>query len=153
MTVATSSTGLGSALAAATRRVHGRIQAVVAAEDLTVDQWSVMDRVAAAKGPVSMSLVAEATGLTGPSLTRAVDKLVTAALVFREVDADDRRRVLVSLSKRGLAVHANLVTRVSSAECEWVGAGDASLGELIRVLGEMTSTIEHAETPRRHNFD
>lgn len=141
MTVATSSTGLGSALAAATRRVHGRIQAVVAAEDLTVDQWSVLDRVAAVRGPVSMSLVAEATGLTGPSLTRAVDKLVTAALIFREVDANDRRRVLVDLSKRGHIVHADLAPRVCSAERELVGGVEGSLDELLRLLSGITHEV------------
>jgi MarR family transcriptional regulator, organic hydroperoxide resistance regulator len=137
MSVATSNTGLGSALAAATRRVHGRIQAVVAAKDLTVDQWSVLDKIAGSEGPVSMSVVAEATGLTGPSLTRSVDKLVTAALVFREVDANDRRRVLVDLSKRGHLVHADLAPRVYSAERELVREHDASVEALLRVLGGM----------------
>ncbi|MCH8571583.1 MarR family transcriptional regulator [Nesterenkonia sp. AY15] len=125
-------------MAAATRKVHGRIHVVVSSAELTVDQWSVLDRIAAIKGPVSMAAVAETTGLTGPSLTRAVDKLVTAALVFREVDASDRRRVLVDLSTRGVALHAELAPLVYSAESEVVEGSSTSVDELVRVLRGLT---------------
>ncbi|WP_243729211.1 MarR family winged helix-turn-helix transcriptional regulator [Nesterenkonia sphaerica] len=140
-----SKTGLGSALAAATRRVHGSIQEVVAAQGLAVDQWSVLDKIAGSAGAASMSEIAEATGLTGPSLTRAVDKLVTAALVFREIDARDRRKVLVDLSKRGHLVHADLAPRVYSTERELLTEPDSSLAELLRVLEGMSSAQSPTE--------
>lgn len=134
MPVTTIDVGLTAALAAASRRVHARIHAVVSPEGLTVEQWSVLDHVARTPASVAMSAVAEASGLTGPSLTRAVDKLVTSALMFREVDAGDRRRVLVDLSKRGAELHARLATQVEAAEHELAGSPSAA-GRLVETLG------------------
>jgi DNA-binding MarR family transcriptional regulator len=76
--------------------------------------------------PVAMSEIVEAVGLTGPSLTRAVDKLVTSALMFREVDAGDRRRVLVNPSKRGFEVHAKLAPQVEALEHELAGSPETA---------------------------
>lgn len=133
MPVTAADVGLAAALAAASRRVHAHIQAVVSPEGLTVEQWSVLDHVARTPGALSMSAVAEASGLTGPSLTRAVDKLVTTALMFREVDADDRRRVLVDLSKRGVEVHARVAPQVAAAEHKLAGSASAA-GQLVGML-------------------
>lgn len=121
MSVTTADVGLAAALAAAMRRVHGRVHTLVLIEGLTVDQWSVLDFVARSSEPTAMSVIVEAVGLTGPSLTRAVDKLVTSALMFREVDAGDRRRVLVNLSKRGFEIHAKLSPQVEALEYELAG--------------------------------
>lgn len=134
MPLTTMDVGLAAALAAASRRVHAHIHTVVAPEGLTVEQWSVLDFVAKTPESVAMSAVAEASGLTGPSLTRAVDKLVTSALVFREVDAGDRRRVLVDLSKRGAKIHARLAPQVEAAERGLAGSPSAA-GQLIEMLG------------------
>lgn len=134
MPVTTADVGLVAALTAASRRLHSHMHTAVSPEGLTVEQWSVLDHVARTPAAVAMSAVAEASGLTGPSLTRAVDKLVTSALMFREVDAGDRRRVLVKLSKRGAEVHARLAPRVEAAEHQLAGSPSAA-GELIEMLG------------------
>jgi DNA-binding MarR family transcriptional regulator len=133
MSVTTANVGLAAALAAAMRRVHGRAHALVSAEGLTVDQWSVLDFVARSSTPVAMSEIVEAVGLTGPSLTRAVDKLVTSALMFREVDPADRRRVLVNPSKRGSEVHAKLTPQMEALEHELAGSPETA-GQIFQML-------------------
>jgi DNA-binding MarR family transcriptional regulator len=133
MSMTTANVGLAAALAAAMRRVHGRAHALVLAEGLTVDQWSVLDFVARSSTPVAMSEIAEVVGLTGPSLTRAVDKLVTSALLFREVDPGDRRRVLVNPSKRGSEVHAKLAPQMETLEHELAGSPETA-GQILQML-------------------
>lgn len=137
MSVTTADVGLAAALAAAMRRVHGRVHTLVSSEALTVDQWSVLDFVARSSEPTAMSVIVEAVGLTGPSLTRAVDKLVTSALMFREVDADDRRRVLVNLSKRGYEIHTKLSSQVEALEYQLAGNTETAsqLSQMLNGLG------------------
>ncbi len=48
-----------------------------------------------------MSEIAEFALMPAPSLTRLIDRMVTDGLVYRTVDARDRRRVLVHLTARG----------------------------------------------------
>ncbi|KAD3514853.1 MarR family transcriptional regulator [Arthrobacter yangruifuii] len=133
MSVTTADVGLAAALGAATRRVHERAHALSSAEGLTADQWSVLDFVAKSNTPVAMHEIVEAVGLTGPSLTRAVDKLVTSALMFREVDPGDRRRVLVSPSKRGWAVYAKLAPQMTALEQDLAGSTETA-EQILRML-------------------
>lgn len=65
-----------------------------------------------------MTELRELTGLTGPTLTRTVDRLISDALAHREVDAHDRRRVLVHVSTEGRAVHRRSVASVDKLEEE-----------------------------------
>lgn len=111
-------TDLATTLAFAARRVGAQINNVVSDEGLTVDQWSVLDFVARSGSPITMSEIMRAVGLSGPSLTRATDKLVTASLIFREIHPDDRRRVLIQPSKRGLELHSRTLPKVEAAQFE-----------------------------------
>ena len=52
-----------------------------------------------------MSEIAEFALVPAPSLTRLVDRMATDGLVHRTVDARDRRRVLVHLTRQGRALH------------------------------------------------
>jgi DNA-binding MarR family transcriptional regulator len=127
---------LATALAFASRRVNAKMSSVVSEEGLTFEQWSVLDFVTRSDSPVTMSEIAGELGLSGPSLTRAADKLVTAALIFREVHPDDRRRVLVHASKRGQEVHTRLRPRMAGAEREIV-ADVSKVKELFETLGRL----------------
>lgn len=116
--VKTEEVDLTTILASASRRVSGKINSAISGDGLTLEQWSVLAFLARTDAPVTMSEIARALGLSGPSLTRAADKLVTAALIFREVHPDDRRRVMVHASKRGHELHSRLQPRVEAAERE-----------------------------------
>jgi DNA-binding MarR family transcriptional regulator len=52
----------------------------------------------------SLSDVADHIGLTLPSMSKLVDKLVERKLVTREFDTADRRRVTLALTGRGRAI-------------------------------------------------
>jgi DNA-binding MarR family transcriptional regulator len=55
-------------------------------------------------GGASLSDVAEHIGLTLPSMSKLVDRLVERKLVMREFDLGDRRRVTLGLNARGRAI-------------------------------------------------
>jgi DNA-binding MarR family transcriptional regulator len=61
----------------------------------------------------SMSDLAEAVLMAHPTLTKAVDRLVDGALVYRRQDVVDRRRVAVYLSHLGRDLIARLDRRTA----------------------------------------
>lgn len=54
------------------------------------------------EGEVMPSTIGKYTGLEKSSLTRMVDDLEKKGIVYRKTDPDDRRKVLVSLTEKGL---------------------------------------------------
>lgn len=80
--------------------VNREIDTALSPEELSADQWRVLDYLDET-GPCTMSSLAKATGTSSATLTRIIDRLVSRALVYRSADGNDRRRVLVLLSERG----------------------------------------------------
>lgn len=121
-----------------TARVTRDIAAALAGDDLAVEQWTVLDYLDAS-GPCTMTALASATGTNGATLTRIVDRLVTGALVYRNVDSGDRRRVLVHLSERGRATVSEVRPRVRAAEQRATAElTEAERGELTRMLQRLS---------------
>ena len=96
--------GLGSSLAyllsRAERSVNRALSAALATEEVSVDQWRILQALADGRGH-TMGDLAEAALMPHPTLTKAVDRLVERAVVYRGHDPADRRRVAVFLADRG----------------------------------------------------
>jgi DNA-binding MarR family transcriptional regulator len=82
----------------AIRRAQARGQA--APQDLTLAQYYLLLPLQAG-GLRPPSQLAELAGIAPPTATRLLDGLERAGLVVRERSPDDRRAVLVSLTRRG----------------------------------------------------
>jgi DNA-binding MarR family transcriptional regulator len=136
---------LGRLLAQAGRLVSRLTEAVLAGATLTVDQWRVLDLLADRAGR-SMSEIAGAVVVPGPTLTKIVDRLVDAALVYRLVDDRDRRRVLVFISDDGRALHQRLEPSVAEVEAQALGVlgthGPLMLELLTRLAEDMPRALE-----------
>lgn len=111
------------------------VESLLAPEGLRIEDWRVLDHLADA-GSGTMNVLAEAALLTGPTLTRTVDKLVSLGLVHRTASPEDRRKVLVNLSQRGAALHGRLQPAVTRAELEVLQAGSAE-AELRRLVDQL----------------
>lgn len=121
---------LSLALARLTHAAERELAAVLRAEGLRVEDWRVLDHLARS-GKASMSELAEATLVSGATVTRLVDKLTSLGLLYRTPGAVDRRLVHVHLSARGARRHAALAVAVQHAEAAMVHsfAVDAALRE------------------------
>ncbi|MBB3083923.1 MarR family winged helix-turn-helix transcriptional regulator [Geodermatophilus sabuli] len=116
-----------------------RLEEILGADDLTLDQWRVL-RTLTEQGPLSMSDLSALTHVTGPTLTRIVDRLVERALLYRNVDAADRRRVLVHAAERGSALCRSLAPRVADAERDGLAPlSDAEARTLRRLLERLAT--------------
>lgn len=141
--------GLGSSLAyllsRAERVVNRGLAAALAAEGVTVEQWRIMRALADGRGE-SMGELAEAVLMPHPTLTKAVDRLIDRALVYRGPAKGDRRRVAVFVSGRG----AELLARIDGAVAEQQALVAAAFGaertaRLMRDLESLADTLGHAE--------
>jgi DNA-binding MarR family transcriptional regulator len=121
-------------------QVSSAVQKVLRDSGLTLDRWRILDLLADRQG-MTMSEIASAVVVTGPTLTRIVDDLATKALVHREVDAHDRRRVLVHLTPRGQRLRRSLQPAVAEAEAAALSAlTDDQRSTLSALLSRLTGT-------------
>ncbi|WP_280193194.1 MarR family winged helix-turn-helix transcriptional regulator [Nocardia farcinica] len=125
---------LHGALRAAERRWLRHLDAALCARQLTADQWSMLCNLSAEAG-ITMSELAARSQLAPSSATRHADYLAERSLIFRVAAEEDRRRILIGLSKRG----AELVAAVRADEEQAEQALRAKLGarryaELLRLL-------------------
>ncbi|HZC14870.1 MAG TPA: MarR family transcriptional regulator [Thermoleophilaceae bacterium] len=87
-----------------------------------------------------MSEVAEFALLPAPTLTRLIDRMVADNLAYRTVDPQDRRRVLVHITRRGRALQRRLALRIESSHVTILAEADpddvAQLGALLTDLAD-----------------
>ncbi len=74
---------------------------------LTVGGWRTLSLIGRYE-PIYPSTIAERTSVDADKVTRAVDRLVSKGLVARKVDAEDRRRIVLTLTARGRRVHTEI---------------------------------------------
>lgn len=96
------------------RRINAATTAILKESDLTLEQWRVLDCLIHQR-EMPMTELAAAVMMPPPSVTRAVDRLVSRALVYRSAAMNDRRRVLVHASRRGEELHARIAPEVAEA--------------------------------------
>lgn len=112
------------------RRVAARLGAALGDTGATVEEWRVLSQLGDGAGH-PMSEIAEFALLPAPTLTKVVDRLVSAGRVYRRVDDADRRRVLVFLSERG---HTTLDGMNSAVAGAWADVRDSVGPEELALL-------------------
>jgi len=116
-----------------------RVQDILAPSGLTLDQWRVL-RTLDGEGPLAMSDLSSRTRIPAPTATRVVDRLVERSLLYRNVDAADRRRVLVHAAERGRRLCRSLAPRIADAERDGLAAlSDREAATLRRLLERLAT--------------
>jgi len=100
-------------LASANRRMHIGLAQSIAAEEVTEEQWRILQLLSDEHGR-SMGDLAELVLMNHPALTKNIDRLVSRNLVQRAADAQDNRKVLVYISDLGLEVVSRLKISVDA---------------------------------------
>lgn len=96
--------------------VRRRVDAVVAAEGLTAQQYNVLRILRGARGPLPTMEIAERVIEPSPGITRLVCALEAAGLLRREQWTGDRRCVLCEITLAGLEVLDRLETPVQALD-------------------------------------
>jgi MarR family transcriptional regulator, organic hydroperoxide resistance regulator len=127
---------LTAVLAHLERRLSRRLDSVLTSDGLTVDQWRVLEFLSDGEGR-PMSSIGAQISVPGATLTKLVDRLVDAALVYRVVGEVDRRRVLVFVAERGREVYERLRPEVAQVEREFLSPVDGEAANTMELLNRL----------------
>jgi DNA-binding MarR family transcriptional regulator len=98
----------------------------------------VLEVLRGAGGPLQPSVIAQRSFLSRPALSSVLDTLERRELLSRETHADDRRRVQVRISAKGVAVIEALLPDLHRQEVGWTdGLTDRQRGVLLAGLGRL----------------
>jgi len=132
---------LAYALCEADRAVHHGLAEALVAEGVSVEQWRILRALSDGRGH-TMGDLAEAALMPQPTLTKAVDRLVDGALVYRRQDDVDRRRVAVYLSDRGRGLVTRLDRRADDHHREITEVFGAERSQrLVRELERLVASL------------
>jgi DNA-binding MarR family transcriptional regulator len=95
--------GIVDRMGGLSRRIRRSLNAVIAEHGLTYQEWDVLGALRQAGPPFRRSAgsLAKRTDLSSGAMTSRLDRLEKAKLVRRLPDPDDRRGVLIELTKAG----------------------------------------------------
>src|SRR5262245_61339658 len=100
------------ALLRAREAVMVRFRPILAARDVTEQQWRVV-RVLGEESPLDATELAERACVLAPSLTRIIKALEDRRLITRERDAEDGRRICLAIAPAGLAMIRDITPETS----------------------------------------
>ena len=110
----------------AERAATQRLDDALKAKGSGIDQWRILSLLVE-QGGCPMNVVAEHALMLAPKLSKLVDRMVSANLVLRRADQQDRRRVLLFASARG-----------KQALAEWDAAAAEVQEQFREILGPDT---------------
>ena len=102
-------------LAQASGKASAEFHGELAAEGVPVSTWRILATLYP-DTPASIGELAESCLTKQPTMTRQVDRLAAAGLVTRALNADDRRKVKVSLTPDGRRLADRLATMARAHE-------------------------------------
>jgi len=100
-------------LASANRRMRLSLAQTIAAEEVSEEQWRILQVLSDEQGRVMGDLAAQVL-MNHPALTKNIDKLVSRGLVQRAAHRQDSRKVLVYISDLGLDMVSRLKRSVDA---------------------------------------
>jgi len=122
----------------AAESVTGRTSRIMAASDLTISQFGILEALFH-KGPLCQRDLATKILKSTGNITMVIDNLERRRLVRRERTAEDRRYITIHLTNEGQLLIAEVFPRVMATIMEEMGilkeAEQNELGRLCRMLG------------------
>ncbi|QEN86544.1 MarR family transcriptional regulator [Labrys sp. KNU-23] len=106
-------------------------------DDLTPMQWAVLAKLAEL-GTSSQNLLGRLTAMDVATVKGVVERLSRRGLIETAPDAEDRRRLVVSLSASGQALYAQLVARAAKVSHQTLAPlSEAERDTLLGLLGKL----------------
>jgi len=116
---------------------------------LSIPEWRVLANLGHA-GPLYAGELAERSSMDKPKVTRALQRLETGGLVQRAVDAQDRRQVRLTLTRRGRGLFRDIAVLALEWEAQFLSPlSEAERKTLDRALTKLMQRGE--DRPRSAN--
>lgn len=123
------------------RRTRDEVEAALATKDATLrEHWVLACLIG--QDAASQSALSETLAIDASDMVRLVDQLESHGWAKRERDPQDRRRQIVTATKKGRKAHAELTDLVTEAENT---ALDSSTNKQLKHLRKLASSILDAD--------
>ncbi len=120
------------------RYINSEFEGARALDNLTLGQLRILE--ALKDGPITMTEVARAAGVTRGAATGMVDRMVARGLVKRFEPPANRRSVMVRMTAEGarlkVVVHERTVRRASTLTASWTPQEREALAGLLQRLAD-----------------
>jgi homoprotocatechuate degradation regulator HpaR len=135
------SRSLPMALMRAREAVMAEFRPILAAHDVTEQQWRVLRALVDEPGGLGVGQVAEKTFLLGPSVSRIIAALQARGLVARSGVDHDGRRAVLTVTKSGMRLYESIAPASESAYQRVEDRfGSEQLDLLYRLLDDLTAS-------------
>lgn len=129
-------TYLAYLLARASHRVSGQFHEALRARRVPVMHWRVM--AALRDAPMSVSTLGQVILAQQPTVSKLLDRMTESGLIRRETATHDRRRVIVSLTARGVRAVDPLIALARTHERAVLAPfGEHNAGQLVAALRQL----------------
>lgn len=109
---------------------------------LSIAEWRLL-AILARFGPLSAMAVSQRAAMDKVRVSRAVARAAGRGLVARSVDADDRRRLTLSLTAEGWRIHNAIVPRARAREADLLeGMSPEDVGQFHDLLDRLQDRAE-----------
>lgn len=123
------------------RRTRDEVEAALATKNTTLrEHWVLACLVS--EDAASQSALSETLAIDASDMVRLIDQLETHGWAKRERDPSDRRRQIVTATKKGRKAHADLTALVAEAEDN---ALDSSTNKQLKHLRKLATSILDAD--------
>lgn len=123
------------------RRTREEVEQALSTREMTIREHWVLACLVAADA-ASQSVLSETLAIDASDMVRLIDVLETRGWAKRERDPKDRRRQIVTATKKGRKMHIELTELVTAAEDR---ALDASTNKQLKHLRKLASAILTAD--------
>ena len=118
-----------------------RLHEVIKPYDLSGEQYNVLRILRGQKGPANMSTILERMIAKNSNTTRLIDKLLIKELVTREVCPENRRKMEVEITPKGLSLLTELDPKIDAYENQFANnLTEEEMTEFNRLLQKFRGT-------------
>ncbi len=101
---------LGSRLRRLSERISQEVASIYAQQNIRFDpRWFPVFHLIASRKEASIVEIARAIGVTHPAVNQIAQEMLAADLIVAETDSSDKRKRILSLSRKGNKLHAELL--------------------------------------------
>lgn len=124
-------------IASVNRQLENDLEEKLKEEGVALEHFRILSALSSRSG-LAMGELAHRVLVDSTTLTKIIDKMTAEALVYRAPDPGDRRKVLVFLASKGLALHKKLKGLAVQQQRDILGTLDAEgAGKLEAILRAM----------------
>ncbi|MBS0517349.1 MAG: MarR family transcriptional regulator [Proteobacteria bacterium] len=124
-------------IASVNRQLENDLEEKLKEEGVALEHFRILSALSSQSG-LAMGELAHRVLVDSTTLTKIIDKMTAEALVYRAPDPGDRRKVLVFLASKGLALHKKLKGLAVQQQRDILGTLDAEgAGKLEAILRAM----------------